>query len=149
VQLHFNEHPGREYPATLVRTAQALDPTVRTLQVEIQVDNAGGELFPGAYAEVHFKLPGNSRSLRVPATALVFRAQGLQVAVLGPEQRVHMRSIVEGRDFGTSVEVLSGLTAEDEIVINPPDSLGDGATVRVAPPPKQNVSQPAPAQNAS
>jgi RND family efflux transporter MFP subunit len=138
VDLRFNEHPGKSYFATLVRTAQALDPTLRTLQVELQVDNNDGELFPGAYAEAHFKLPGNDTSVRVPATALVFRSQGLQVAVLGGANRVHLKSIVQGRDFGTSIEVLSGLSPDDQIVVNPPDSISDGAPVRIAPPPKQN-----------
>ncbi|HZO22566.1 MAG TPA: efflux RND transporter periplasmic adaptor subunit [Steroidobacteraceae bacterium] len=147
-QLHFNEHPGEDYPATLVRTAQALDPTLRTLQVELQVDNSEGELFPGAYAEVHFKLPGSSSTVRVPATALVFRAQGLQVATVTDGNHVHMKGILQGRDFGTSVEVLSGLTANDEIIVNPPDSLSEGSTVRTRPPPAQQGSAPKPAARA-
>ena len=146
VELLFNEHPGERFPATLVRTAQALDPTVRTLQVELQVDNTAGQLFPGAYAEVHFHLPGATHSLRVPATALVFRSQGLQVAVVGQGNRVQLRKILEGRDFGTSIEVLSGLSAEDQVVINPPDSINDGATVRIAAPPPNN---PSPAEKKS
>ena len=81
-QLQFHEHPGVSFPAQLVRTAQALDPSLRTLQVELLVDNAKGELFPGAYAEVHFKLPGSTSTLLVPATALVFRGAGLQVATV-------------------------------------------------------------------
>jgi RND family efflux transporter MFP subunit len=133
VQLRFNEHPGRDFPATLVRTARALDPTLRTLRVELQVDNSQGELFPGAYAEVHFKLPGSNSTFRVPATALIFRSQGLQIATVGSDNRARLRSIVHGRDFGTSVEVLSGVSANDQVVINPPDSLSDGGTVRIAP----------------
>jgi RND family efflux transporter MFP subunit len=138
-QLRFNEHPGVEYPAKVVRTAQALDPTLRTLQVELQVDNGKGELFPGAYAEVHFKLPGNAKTLRVPATALVFRAAGLQIATVVQGNRVKLDSVNQGRDFGTTVEVLSGVTANDVIIVNPPDSITDGAQVRIAkpPPPKQ------------
>jgi RND family efflux transporter MFP subunit len=133
VQMRFNEHPGKDYPATLVRTARALDPTLRTLRVELQVDNSQGELFPGAYAEVHFKLPGSNSTLRVPATALIFRSQGLQIATVGSDNKARLRSIVQGRDFGTSVEVLSGVSANDQVVINPPDSLSDGGTVRIAP----------------
>jgi RND family efflux transporter MFP subunit len=136
VQLRFNEHPGKDYPAALVRTARALDPTLRTLRVELQVDNAQGELFPGAYAEVHFKLPGSTSTYRVPATALIFRTQGLQIAKVGADKKAHLQSIVQGRDFGTFVEVLSGVSADDQVVIDPPDSLSDGGTVRVAPPPK-------------
>jgi RND family efflux transporter MFP subunit len=132
--LRFTEHPGKEYPATLVSTARALDPTLRTLLVELQVDNSQGELFPGSYAEVHFKLPGSSSTVRIPANALLFRAQGLQVATVGDNNQVQLRSIVQGRDFGSFVEVLSGLSGEDRIVINPPDSLTDGASVRIAQP---------------
>ena len=136
VQLRFTEHPGKDYPAALVRTARALDPTLRTLRVEVQVDNAQGELFPGAYAEVHFKLAGSKSTYLVPATALIFRAQGLQIATVGSDNKARLHSIVQGRDFGTSVEVLSGVAANDQVVIDPPDSLSDGGTVRIAPPPK-------------
>ena len=141
-QLRFNEHPGVEYPAKVVRTAQALDPTLRTLQVELQVDNSKGELFPGAYAEVHFKLPGNAKTLRVPATALVFRAAGLQIATVEQDNHVKLHSVSQGRDFGTTVELLSGVTANDVIIVNPPDSLTDGAEVRLAKPPPPNQQRP-------
>jgi RND family efflux transporter MFP subunit len=137
VQLRFNEHPGKDYPAALVRTAQALDPNLRTLRVELQVDNSQGELFPGSYAEIHFNLPGSSSTWRIPATALIFRSQGLQVAVAGPDGRAKLKAIVEGRDFGTAVEVLSGISDNDRVIINPPDSLSDGSTVRIAAPRKQ------------
>ena len=120
-QLRFNEHQGVEYAAKVVRTAQALDPTLRTLQVELQVDNPKGELFPGAYAEVHFKLPGSTRTLRVPATALVFRAAGLQVAAVEQGDVVKLHTVVQGRDFGTAVEILNGLSVNDVIIVNPPD----------------------------
>jgi len=133
-ELHFNEHPDKTYPAVLVRTAQALDPTLRTLQVELQVDNPQGELFPGSYAEVHFKLPSPATTLRVPATALMFQGEGLQVATVAQGNRIRMKRIQQGRDFGTSVEVLSGLDINDEIVVNPPDSLSEGAAVRIASP---------------
>ena len=137
-QLRFNEHQGVEYAAKVVRTAQALDPTLRTLQVELQVDNPKGELFPGAYAEVHFKLPGSTRTLRVPATALVFRAAGLQVAAVEQGDVVKLRTVVQGRDFGTAVEILNGLSVNDVIIVNPPDSITDGSKVRIAkaPPPQ-------------
>jgi RND family efflux transporter MFP subunit len=141
-QLRFNEHPGVEYPAKVVRTAQALDPTLRTLQVELQVDNSKGELFPGAYAEVHFKLPGNAKTLRVPATALVFRAAGLQIATVEQGNEVKLHSVTQGRDFGTTVELLTGVTANDVIIVNPPDSITDGAQVRIAKPPLPNSQTP-------
>jgi RND family efflux transporter MFP subunit len=141
VQLRFNEHPGKDYPAALVRTAQALDPNLRTLRVELQVDNSQGELFPGSYCEIHFKLPGSSSTWRIPATALIFRSEGLQVAVIGPDGHARLKQILEGRDFGTEVEVLSGISGDDQIIINPPDSLSDGGAVRIAAPRK-----PAPAK---
>ena len=137
-QLRFNEHPKDSYPAKVTRTSQALDPTLRTLQVELLVDNSRSELFPGAYAQVHFKLPGNASTLRVPATALVFRGEGLQVATIEQGNRVKLKSIEQGRDFGTSVEVLTGLSADDVIVVNPPDSIADGEQVHVS----QAQSQP-------
>jgi multidrug efflux system membrane fusion protein len=145
-ELHFNEHPGKNYPAKLVRTAEALDPNLRTLQVELQVENSSGELFPGSYAEVHFSLPGSSSTVRVPATALIFRSAGLQVAIVGSDNHVQLKRIVQGRDFGTFVEVISGLSENDTVVVNPPDSLSEGAVVRIAPPPKQGgaAQQPAP-----
>lgn len=133
-QLRFNEHPGITYPATVTRTAQALDPNLRTLQVELLVDNSKGELFPGAYTEVHFELPGNTATLIVPATALVFRSAGLQVATIEQGNRVKLHKIEEGRDFGKTVEVLSGLAADADIILNPPDSIADGEIVSVAGP---------------
>jgi len=138
-QLKFSEQPGKAYTATLVRSSNALDPGLRTLQVELQLDNAQRELFPGAYAEVHFKLAGNAQSLRLPANTVLFRAPGLQVAIVDAQRRIQLKSIVEGRDFGNTIEVLSGLDADDAVVINPPDSIVSGALVRVAtPPPAQS-----------
>jgi RND family efflux transporter MFP subunit len=129
--LLFAEHPGTRYPATVAFTAQALDPASRTLQVELQVENPQHALFPGSYVQVHFNLAGSGPSLRLPANAILFRAEGLLVAAVGPEHRVHLKHIVEGRDFGSSVEVLGGIGAADDIVVNPPDSITDGALVRV------------------
>jgi RND family efflux transporter MFP subunit len=132
--LTFPERPGKNYPAQVVRTAEALDPVSRTLQVELLVDNASGELFPGAYAQVHFKLPQGAGNLSVPASAVLFRSAGLQVAVVGADHRVTLRSITTGRDFGTSLEVLTGLSAGEDIIANPPDSLATGTLVRVVQP---------------
>jgi RND family efflux transporter MFP subunit len=136
-ELSFSEQRGKAYTATVVRTSNALDPALRTLQVELELDNSQGELFPGAYAEVHFKLAGNGQSLRLPATTVLFRAAGLQVAVVDAHQRIQLKGIVQGRDFGSTIEVLSGLNADDAVVINPPDSIIDGLTVRVAVPPAE------------
>jgi RND family efflux transporter MFP subunit len=133
-ELLFHEHPGTLYPAKVSRTSQALDPNLRTLQVELLVDNSKSELFPGSYTEVHFKLPGNASTLQVPATALVFRSAGLQVATIQPGDRVKLQSVAQGRDFGNAVEVLRGLSADDVIIVNPPDSITDGEQVRVGKP---------------
>jgi RND family efflux transporter MFP subunit len=135
-ELYFTEHPGKSFPAAVVRTANALDPALRTLQVELQVDNSDGALFPGSYAEVHFKVTGSSQSLRLPANTLLFRSAGLQVATVDSADHVRLKTIVPGRDFGKSIEVLSGVAADDNVVINPPDSLIEGAPVRIAAPPK-------------
>jgi RND family efflux transporter MFP subunit len=134
-ELRFAEQPGKDYAATAVRTANALDPTLRTLQVELQLDNAKGEIFPGAYAEVHFKLPATAQALRLPSNTVLFRAAGLQVATVDAQNRIKLKSIVQGRDFGSSIEVLSGLDPGDAVVVNPPDSITDGAPVRIAPTP--------------
>ncbi len=132
--LTFPERPGKTYPAKVVRTADALDPVSRTLQVELLVDNASGELFPGAYAQVHFKMPQGAASVSVPASAVLFRSADLQVAVVGADHRVTLKNITTGRDFGTSLEVLSGLSAGEDVVANPPDSLATGTLVRVVQP---------------
>ena len=134
-ELKFSEQAGKDYAATTVRTANALDPVLRTLQVELELDNAQRELFPGAYAEVHFKLAGNASSVRLPANTVLFRAPGPQVATVDAQHRIQLKSIVQGRDFGGTIEVLSGLSADDAVVVNPPDSIIDGVTVRVAAPP--------------
>jgi len=134
-QLRFTEQPGKQYAAQAVRTADALDPALRTLQVELQLDNAKGEVFPGAYAEVHFKLPASAQALRLPSNTVLFRAAGLQVATVDAQNRIKLKSIVQGRDFGSSIEVLSGLDPGDAVVVNPPDSITDGAPVRIAPSP--------------
>jgi RND family efflux transporter MFP subunit len=131
-ELRFPEQAGKEYAATTVRTANALDPALRTLQVELELDNPQHELFPGAYAEVHFKLTGNTHSVRLPANTVLFRSPGPQVATVDAQHKIKLKSIVQGRDFGGTIEVLSGLAPDDAVVLNPPDSIFDGATVRVA-----------------
>lgn len=135
-ELHFAEQPGRSYPARTVRNSNALDPTLRTLQVELELDNASGEVLPGAYAEVHFKLAANPTVLRLPANTVLFRSQGLQVATLDSSQRVKLKNIVQGRDFGNSIEVLSGLDSGERVILNPSDSITDGLKVRIAEPDK-------------
>jgi RND family efflux transporter MFP subunit len=131
-ELHFTEQPGKSYSAQTVRTADALDPALRTLQVELQLDNPKREIFPGAYAEVHFKLAANAQTLRLPANTVLFRAAGLQVATVDSQKHIKLKSIVQGRDFGSTIEVLSGIEPGDLVVINPPDSITDGVLVRIS-----------------
>ncbi|HEY4446585.1 MAG TPA: efflux RND transporter periplasmic adaptor subunit [Steroidobacteraceae bacterium] len=133
-ELRFAEQPNKTYSAKTVRTSNALDPNLKTLQVELELDNANHEVFPGAYAEVHFKLPANAESLRLPANTVLFRAAGLQVATVDAQKRVTLKSVVQGRDFGNTIEILSGLRADEVVILNPPDSLTDGSVVRIAPP---------------
>ncbi|HYL71905.1 MAG TPA: efflux RND transporter periplasmic adaptor subunit, partial [Candidatus Dormibacteraeota bacterium] len=131
--LEFADRPGKRYQAAVTSTAHALDAASRTLQVELQIDNASGELLPGSYAQVYFTLSAPSSTLRVPVNTILFRAQGLQVATLDDRHHVHLKTITQGRDFGTEIEVLTGLGPEDTLVVNPPDSISDGVEVRVAP----------------
>jgi RND family efflux transporter MFP subunit len=130
--LRFAEHPQKTFPAVTVRTSNALDPTSRTLQVQLELDNANREIFPGAYAEVHFKLPASAQSLRLPANTVLFRSAGLQVATVDGQKRVKLKNVVQGRDFGNTIEILSGLDAGEVVIVNPPDSLTDGVLVRFA-----------------
>jgi RND family efflux transporter MFP subunit len=132
-ELRFAEQPNKTFAAKTVRTSNALDPNLKTLQVELELDNANHEVFPGAYAEVHFKLPASAESLRLPANTVLFRAAGLQVATVDGQKRVKLKNIVQGRDFGNTIEILSGLQPDDVVILNPPDSLTDGVVVRIAP----------------
>ena len=133
-QLKFAQFPGRNFPAKLVRTADAIDPAARTLTVEFQVDNSKGELLPGSYTEVHFTTPVATKALRVPINALIFRGQGLQVAKVGSDGKVAIVPVILGRDMGIEVELTDGVAPDDKIILNPPDSLIDGQTVRIAEP---------------
>jgi RND family efflux transporter MFP subunit len=136
-ELRFAEQPNKTFAAKTVRTSNSLDAILRTLQVELELDNAAGEIFPGAYAEVHFKIPASAATLRLPANTVLFRSAGLQVATLDSDHRIKLKSIVQGRDFGSTIEVLSGLEANESVVLNPPDSIANGAQVRVAAAPPQ------------
>jgi RND family efflux transporter MFP subunit len=129
--LTLQEFPGRHFRGTLVRTADAIDPASRTLLVEVDLDNPKGELLPGAYTEVHLKVPSGTPTLIIPVTALIFRAEGLQVGVVKDDNTAELRRVALRRDMGNEVEVVSGLTADDLIIPNPPDSLISGEAVRV------------------
>lgn len=134
-ELKFPDRPGLSYKAMLARTANAIDPASRTLLVELAVNNRSGALLPGSYAEVHFSVPsGTAQAFRIPANTLMFRGDGLRVATVSSDHRVLLRSVTLGRDFGTEVEVLAGLAADDNIVVSPSDSLADSIEVRVIAP---------------
>jgi len=132
--------PGQAFTGTLVRNANAIDSASRTLNVEIDVDNSSGQLMPGAYAFVHFKIPAKSRSVTIPSNALLFRSDGLRVGVVR-NSHVALLPITIGQDYGDAVEVLSGLTAHDSVIVNPSDSLANGAQVRVEGNPKDGGRQ--------
>jgi RND family efflux transporter MFP subunit len=135
VDLAFAEHPGRTFKAKMVRTAQALDPAARTLLVELEADNAAGELLPGGLTEVHLRAPIGNPSVRLPASALLFRAEGLRVATLESNGHTVLHAVTMGRDFGKEVEILTGIQAGQSVILDPPDSLVSDEPVRVAEPP--------------
>jgi RND family efflux transporter MFP subunit len=125
----------RSFAGEIVRTAASIDAATRTMQVEINLANKDGALLPGAFVQVSLPLPG-SGALSIPANALLFRPEGPRVAALGADGRVALRTVRLGRNFGSSVEVLEGVGAQDRLVLNPPDSLADGDAVSVAAEPK-------------
>jgi len=140
-EIELKEMPGHQFTGTLTRTSQAIDPTSRTLLAEIDLDNPAGELLPGSYAEVHLKLPSKGSTFRLPVNALIFRAEGVRVSVVR-DHRVVLSPVTLGRDFGSTVEVLAGLTGDEAVIVNPPDSLMAGQTVRVATDATSRGSQP-------
>ena len=132
--LALSEFPGRLFPGTLVRTAEAIDQSTRTLLVEIRVNNPTGTLLSGAYAEVHLKLPTATSAFILPVNTLLFRAEGLRVAAVTDGHHADLKQVTLGHDFGSEVEVVAGLTGNESIIVNPPDSIVAGEEVRIAPP---------------
>jgi len=132
--LVLSEFPGRRFPGTLVRTANAIDQNTRTLLVEIRVDNPTGTLMSGAYAEVHLKLPTATNSFILPVNTLLFRSEGLRIATVNDGKHAELKPITLGRDYGTEVEVIAGLAGNDQVIINPPDSIVSGQEVRITQP---------------
>jgi RND family efflux transporter MFP subunit len=134
----FPDHPGMTFLARMDSTANAIDPTTNTLLVQLKVDNANGALLPGAYADVHFKVPPGvlGVSLQLPANTLLFRSDGIHVATVDASGQVSLKSIIIGRDYGSAIEVVNGLTPQDVVILSPPDSLMDHARVRVVTAPK-------------
>jgi RND family efflux transporter MFP subunit len=126
------QYPGRKFDATLVTTSKAMNATSRSVLVELQADNPDGKLLGGAYCRVDFQIPGDPNMVRLPATALMPVNRGSQVAILGAGNKVVLKSVQLGRDFGDSVEVTAGLTPQDRVIDSPPETLRTGDTVELA-----------------
>jgi RND family efflux transporter MFP subunit len=135
-ELRVAEFPNRIFSGKVVRSAGAILPASRTLLTEVQVPNPKGELLPGAFGEVKFQIRLPQEPLIIPSNTLLFRAKGTQVALVDKNQTVHLQSIALGRDSGTSVEVFSGLTERDSIIVNPSDSISEGTSVIIGETPK-------------
>ncbi|MFT4063437.1 efflux RND transporter periplasmic adaptor subunit [Paraburkholderia sp.] len=131
--LTLTETPSRHYPGTVARTAGAVDPQQRTMLVEVDVDNRGGELLPGAYAQVHFALGAGAAPYTLPGNALLFRPDGVKVASVDAQRKVKLLPVSLGTDFGTRVAIVSGLQGDEQVILNPQDSIVDGAPVRIVP----------------
>lgn len=132
--LTLTETASKHYPGKVVRTAGAVDPQQRTMLVEVDVDNASGEVLPGAYAQVHFTLGAGAAPLTVPGNALLFRPDGVKVATVDNGQHgqhVKLVTVTLGTDFGTRVAIASGLSGGEQVIVNPQDSIVDGAPVRI------------------
>ena len=132
-ELKLDEFPGRMFTGKLVRTADAINYTTRTLLVEVDVNNPSGELLSGAYAEVHFKIPGQASTYILPVDTLLFRKEGLNVAVV-ENGKAKLVPVTPGRDFGDSIEIVSGLQGNESVIMSPPDSIVTGETVKIATP---------------
>ena len=131
-QLKLPQFPNRSFAATVATTSNAISQRARSLLVELWRDNKDGLLQPGAFAEVDFELPPDPNALRIPASALIFRRLGPEVATVGADDKVVLKPVVVGRDLGTEVEIKSGLSPDDRLVRSPSDSIADGELVRTA-----------------
>src|SRR5208337_3864034 len=122
--IELAQYPGQKFQGEVVRTAEAIDLATRTLLTEVDVPNKSGLLLPGGYAQVHLQMHVQGERLQVPVNALLFRSEGLRAVVIDANHRVRLQALAIGRDYGTSLEVLTGLKPDDWIVLNPPDSIG-------------------------
>src|ERR1700681_3608396 len=143
------QYPGQKYDATLVTTSSAVNAASRSMLVELQADNSDGKLLGGAYCRVNFQIPGDPNVVRIPATALTPVNRGVQVAIVGDGNKVVLKSIQLGRDFGDTVEVTAGLDPQDRVIDSPPETLQNGDVVQLAaatssPPSPQAGTPPAP-----
>ncbi len=129
--VEFAQDPGQSFPGIIARNSKSIDPVTRTLLVEVDVSNKDGRLLPGAYANVRFNLRQNRPSYVLPANTLLFRAEGQQVAIVKHDHLIELRNVTVGTDFGSTVQIVSGLNGSEDIVLNPPDSLLQGQRVQV------------------
>ena len=132
-ELTLAEFPGRKFTGKLVRTAESISYATRTLLVEVDVNNPSGQLLSGAYAEVHFKVPGQVTTYILPVDTLLFRKEGLNVAIV-ENGKAKLIPLVPGRDFGDSIEIVSGLHGSESVITSPPDSIVTGEAVKIAAP---------------
>jgi RND family efflux transporter MFP subunit len=132
--ITLQEFPQQKFAGTIARTADAIDPATRTLNTEVDVPNKDGKLLPGSFGQVHFATGSSVPRITIPVNAMLFRAEGPQVAVVDNDSKVQLRSITIGQDFGATLEILGGLEVNDQIIINPSDSLENGQKVHVAQP---------------
>ena len=124
------EFPGQRFPGKLVRTSEAINATTRTLLVEVDLDNPSGTLLSGSYAEVHLNVPMHNPVYLLPVSSLIFRGEKLQVGVVR-NGKVQVTDIIPGRDLGEQIEIVSGLKADDQVIVNPADSLVTGQEVKI------------------
>ena len=132
--ITLQEFPGQKFKATVARTADAIDVTTRTLLTEVDVPNPDGKLLPGSFGEIHFKPKIDAKKVTVPVNAMLFRKEGAQVAVVGSDGKVELRHITIGRDYGTTLEIVGGVDVNDQIIVNPSDSIENGQKVNIAAP---------------
>jgi RND family efflux transporter MFP subunit len=129
--LTLSEYPGRRFLGVVVRNSGSIDANTRTLLTEVDVNNPTGELKPGSYVEVHLKLPSSITTFTLPVNAMIFKAAGIQVAIVKENKTIELISVTPGRDFGNEIEIVNGLRGDESIVINPPESLTNGETIRL------------------
>ncbi len=141
-EIELQELPGQKFRGTVARTADAIDPSTRTLLTEVDVPNKDGRLLPGSYAQVRFKVGTEVQRLVIPVNAMLFRSEGARVAVVGKDNVVQLRPISIGNDYGSTLEILGGLDPSEQIIINPADSIENGQKVNIAPANQQGPNTP-------
>jgi RND family efflux transporter MFP subunit len=129
--IELREFPGEKFSGAVVRTADAIDPATRTMLTEVDVPNHNERLLPGAYAQLHFAVPIKAARFTVPVNSLMFRPEGTRVAIVSADGKIHLKPVIIGRDFGNKIEILNGLEATDQIVVNPADSLEENEPVHM------------------